>query len=127
MSALVVDTSSWVGFFREGRSAAAIEEALAVGAVFVPPIVCAELLSAPLNKAERARLVEFLEALPLCASTLEHWVRVGLLRAGLAKRGIVVSTPDAHVAQCALDLDAPLLTEDKIFRHVSRNTSLRLR
>lgn len=45
----------------------------------------------------------------------------------LRSRGINVTIPDAHVAQCALDLDATLLARDDIFALIARHTSLRLR
>jgi hypothetical protein len=37
-----------------------------------------------------------------------------------------VSTPDTHVAQCALDVGAELLTEDRIFKKIARHQPLRL-
>jgi len=37
-----------------------------------------------------------------------------------------VSTPDAHVAQCALELDAPLLSRDRLFVKIAALTRLRL-
>jgi hypothetical protein len=36
-----------------------------------------------------------------------------------------VSTPDAHVAQCALDVDGLLLTEDTIFGKIGCVAPLR--
>jgi len=39
---------------------------------------------------------------------------------------VTVTTPDAHVAQCALDLDAVLWTEDSVFALLARHTRLRL-
>ena len=37
------------------------------------------------------------------------------LRAALLRRGLTVSTPHAHVAQCAIDRGALLLTHDAVF------------
>lgn len=125
MSALVIDTSSWVSYFA-GRSRGLIDEALAGGRVVLPPIVVAELTSGTLKKAERRALCELLEDLPLCETPLAHWFSVGALRADLRARGLSVSTPDAHVAQCALDLDAALLTEDRVFRLISNKCALKL-
>jgi len=48
------------------------------------------------------------------------------LRNSLAAKGLSVSTPDAHVAQCALDLGADLLSADAIFRLMSRHSKLSL-
>ena len=125
MSALVIDTSSWSLYFR-GRGAAAIEDALAQGRVHLPPVVAAELLSAKLSPRQRKDLEELLTDLPLCGQDRDHWFRVGSLRSALFRRGLSVSTPDAHVAQCALDLDAELLTEDDAFTLIARHRPLRL-
>lgn len=125
MSALVVDTSSWISYFA-GRAAGPIDEALDEARVHLPAVVVAELLSGTLSKKERAALEDVLRSLPLCGEGYAHWARVGALRANLRGHGIAVSTPDAHVAQVALDLDADLLTEDATFRKITRYAPLRL-
>ena len=56
----------------------------------------------------------------------EHWFRVGKLRAGLRAEGLSVSTPDAHVAQCAIDTGGVLLTEDRVFEKIAKIVLLRL-
>ena len=126
MSALVIDTSSWIAFFRDGGGDAIIEPALEQGAVYLPPVVAAELLSGRMAERARGDLEEFLLTLPLCPADVAHWFRVGRLRNSLAARGLSISTPDAHVAQCALDLGAELLSADTIFRLVARHTKLSL-
>lgn len=42
-------------------------------------------------------------------------------------RGLAVSTPDAHVAQCALDRDAVLLSGDAVFTRMAAVAKLRVR
>lgn len=125
VSALVVDTSSWVTYFAHTASSV-IDEALAEGRVYLPPIVAAELLSGKMNARQRAQLESFLLDLPVCEHDLGHWMRVGRLRAHLFLKGISVSTPDAHIAQCALDLKADLLSEAHVFFKIAEKTSLRL-
>lgn len=125
MSALVIDTSSWVSFFA-GRGDERIPGWLEEGRVHLPPVVAAELCSGKLGMRQRAELEALLADLPLCPSGLDHWIRVGRLRAGLRAKGVSVSTPDAHVAQCALDLGAALVTEGGIFRTVARHVALKL-
>jgi tRNA(fMet)-specific endonuclease VapC len=125
VSALVVDTSAWVDYFA-GAEVAGLEDALADGRVYLPVIVVAELLSARLSPRRHAQLYDFLADLPLCDASFEHWVRVGRLRTTLAARGLTISTPDAHVAQSALDLDGSLLTHDRIFSRVAPHIRLRL-
>jgi tRNA(fMet)-specific endonuclease VapC len=125
VSVIVADTSAWIEFFG-GRSGASLEQALAQGAVVVPPIVVAELVSGVRRARDRARLLDLLADLEVCDTPFDHWVRVGELRCRLAARGLSVSTPDAHVAQCALDRDAALLSMDAVFARVSRFEPLRL-
>lgn len=125
MSGIVVDTSAWIDYFG-GREYALLDDALKQGAVLLPPIVAAELVSGAHRPRERAALVEFLVELPLCTADLGHWIRVGNLRRACREKGLSVSTPDAHVAQCSLDANAPLLSLDAVFELMARHTSLRL-
>jgi predicted nucleic acid-binding protein len=125
VSALFVDTSVWVEFFR-GVSFPALEEALHDGQVMLAPVVAAELLSAPLTRVERSSLRSFLQDLPLHPTPFDHWVAVGALRSQLSKKGLSVSTPDAHVAECAIEMDAMLWSNDAIFRKMAKASSLRL-
>jgi predicted nucleic acid-binding protein len=57
---------------------------------------------------------------------LEHWIRVGDFRCRLADRGVSVSTPDAHVAQCAVERSALLLTRDSVFLRIAQTSELRV-
>ena len=125
MSAVVADTSVWIELFA-GRPAAALEDALAQGLVVLPPLVVAELISGARRPRDRAAIEDLVAELPLHDTPLEHWVRVGDLRRRLAGRGISVSTPDAHVAQCALDRGALLLSRDAIFAHIARAAGLKV-
>ena len=120
---LVVDTSVWIDFFR-GRSIPLLEDALALGSVVLPPIVVAELVSGARKPADRAALIDLLDDLPIHETPRDHWVRVGDLRRRL--KGQAISTRDAHVAQCALDRDAPLLSSDRVFARITRHATLRL-
>ena len=126
MSALVVDTSSWISYLAHQREERRIEDALDDGRLHLPPVVAAELAAGKLTHRQRTRLHELLAELPLVVCDLRHWLRTGELRARLASKGLSVSTPDAHVAQCTLDLDADLLSEDAVFAPVSLHPGLRL-
>jgi predicted nucleic acid-binding protein len=64
--------------------------------------------------------------LPLHETPSDHWLRVGDFRRRLRGRGLAVSTPDAHVAQCALDRDALLLSRDAVFQRIAGIGKLRL-
>lgn len=117
MNAVIVDTSSWIHYFKD-RDYPEIDSALSNGHLYLPPIVAAELTSGQLSPSKRAALVDFLRDLPLIEVTFDHWIRVGELRQKAAHKGLPVSTSDAHIAQCCLDFDACLITEDKIFKKI---------
>ena len=84
------------------------------------------MLSGKLSARDRKDLEDLLTDLPLAGTDRAHWFRVGRLRAALIARGLSVSTPDAHVAQCALDLSGALLTEDKVFDRLRTHVALEL-
>ena len=125
MSAVVVDSSVWIQFFR-GRELPALEEALSEGRVLVPPIVIAELVSGATSRGDSKKVADLVQDLELVETPRAHWIRVGELRRRLRSRGLSVSTPDAHVAQCALDVRGVLLSTDAVFRRIERLTELRL-
>lgn len=125
VSAIVIDTSVWVEYFR-GVELPLVDQALQDGTVLLPVVVAAELLSGTHRTVEAAELRDFLECLRPHGLDITHWYRVGALRSILARKGVQVSTPDAHIAQCALDLRALLYTHDRIFSHIARLTALRL-
>lgn len=122
---VIVDTSVWVEYFRAKR-AHALDDLLAEGLVVLAPVVLAEILSAPLTRGERRELTELFATLPLQATPFTHWCAVGELRARLARGGLTVSTPDAHVAQCALDSRSTLWSHDAIFGRIAQKAGFEL-
>lgn len=125
MSGVVVDTSVWIDFFA-GREVPALEEALAGGFVVLPPLVVAELVSGARTRGAREAVESLVVDFAVHPTPLEHWLHVGELRRKLREKGVAVSTPDAHIAQCALDRDAPLLTRDGVFLRVAESSRLRV-
>ena len=123
--AVIVDSSVWIDYLL-GHRIAELEEATVHGDVVLPPLVIAELLSGETTIPQRIAIGELLQDYDLHPTPLEHWMRVGDIRRRLRRRGLNVSLPDAHVAQCALDLDATLLTRDDIFLRIAKHTSLRV-
>ena len=125
MSGVVADTSVWIDFL-SGRPARLLEDALARASVALPPIVVAELISGAHRSKDRRGLLDLLAHLPLSPTPRAHWLRVGDLRRTLRARGLSISTPDAHVAQCALDADALLLARDAVFDRIALHSALRV-
>lgn len=125
MAVVVADTSAFVELLA-GRPAPVLVAALSRDEVVLSPIVLAELVSGARSRRDRVLLEGRLARLALFDATRDHWVRVGELRGACARRGLTVTTLDAHVAQCALDLDGELVARDKVFDAVARLTKLRL-
>ncbi|MDO8644396.1 MAG: PIN domain-containing protein [bacterium] len=125
MNALVVDTSVWIEALR-GEDVPRLESALRQGEVVLPPLALAELLSGVKNKTDQKKLEDFLSYVPLHPVGRAHWKKVGLLRAHLLKKGLTVSIPDCHIAQCALEMNIPLLTRDKIFSKMVKIVPLKI-
>ena len=125
MSGVVADTSAWIDFFAGGAQPD-LEAALQHGSVILPPIVVAELVSGARRPADQAAISRLLAELPVHETPIDHWIRVGDLRRLLRDHGVSVSTPDAHVAQCALDRDAILLTRDRVFAGIAARVALKL-
>lgn len=123
--AVIVDSSVWIDFL-SGQEIPAVRTAIAEARVVLSPLVIAELLSGEKLSRQRAMIGELLQEYPHHATPLAHWIDVGNLRRVLRARGVNATVPDAHVAQCALDLDATLLTRDEIFARIARHTPLRL-
>jgi hypothetical protein len=122
---VIVDSSVWIDVLA-GERIAAIINAMTNGTLVLTPIVIAELLSGDLSASHRTLIGELLQDFVLHPSDLGHWMRVGELRRFLASRGVNVTIADAHVAQCALDRGAVLLSRDDIFARIAKHTSLRL-
>jgi len=123
--AVIVDSSILIAYL-QGEPVPLIDAASKDGTIVVPPIVIAELMTGVETAAERIAVGELLQDSPLHATPLAHWIAVGELRQKLRQSGLAVTIPDAHIAQCALDRDAVLLTRDAIFRRMARHVPLRL-
>lgn len=122
---VVIDSSVWIDFLG-GVKSQSVVDALADGSAIIPPLVIAELVTGAEAMATRQAIGEFLQEAAVHKTPLGHWIDVGDLRRSLARKGVNVTVPDAHVAQCALDLDAPLLARDTIFADIAKHTPLRL-
>ena len=125
MAGVVVDTSVWIDVLG-GTDSHDVDGAVAAGIAVIPPLVVAELVSGATTPRQREAIGELLQDAPIHEAPLAHWIRVGDLRRSLARKGLSVTIPDAHVAQCALDRDAILLTRDAVFGKIAKHVPLRL-
>ncbi len=125
MRGVVADTSEWIEYLA-GRPAQLFEQCLETHSIVVPPIVVTELTSGARSREERMVLEDLLVDLPMHENNFFHWARVGELRRVLRGKGLSIGASDAHVAQCALDRDAALLTRDAVFWKIAALTKLKL-
>jgi predicted nucleic acid-binding protein len=125
MKGVVADTSEWIEYLA-GRPAQIFEQCLETQSIVVPPIVITELTTGARSREERMVLEDLLVDLTMHESSFLHWARVGELRQTLRGKGLSVGASDAHIAQCALDRDAPLLARDAVFWKIAALTKLRL-
>jgi hypothetical protein len=122
---IALDTSSLIAYLA-GEHAAdtdAADAAIEHSAAVLPPVVLAELLSAPnLSDAVRETLVE----LPLLDVLDGYWERAGRLRGRLHARGLKARLADALIAQSCIDHRIGLITRDRDFRHFAKHGGLRI-
>lgn len=123
--AVIVDSSVLIDAIG-GQTYVEVEKAIAIGTLILSPLVVAEVLSGEVTLTQRAIVGELLQDFKVHETPLAHWLEVGDLRRMLRNFGLNVTIPDAHVAQCALDLNAVLYARDDIFVQVARHTPLRL-
>ena len=124
MAGIVIDSSAWIDHF-EGHPDELLVYALAHEIAVVPPLVVAEIFSGEMTADQRVAIGEFLQETPVHVTSLGHWMAVGKLRRELRRKGVTVTLPDAHIAQCAIELDAMLLTRDAVFTRIAQHTALR--
>jgi predicted nucleic acid-binding protein len=107
----------------DGSDIEFLDKLLRRGAVAVPPVVIAELLSDPALSPE-AELV--IGSFPVLATGEGYWQRTGRLRARLAAHGYKAGLGDSLVAQICLDYQTPLMTRDKGFGCFSKVAGLKV-
>jgi predicted nucleic acid-binding protein len=122
---IALDTSSLVAYLAGDHApdTDAADAAIEHSAAVLPPVVLAELLSAPnLDRSTRETLIE----LPLLEILDGYWERAGLLRGRLNARGLKARLADALIAQSCIDHHVGLITRDRDFRHFAKHGGLRL-
>lgn len=125
MAVIVSDTSTWIDYL-QGQPNELLRVALDEGTVVLPPLVVAEMVAGAITMEERTAVGEIVQEALLHTTSLAHWIDVGILRRDLRRKGVTVTLPDAHIAQCAIELDALLLTRDAVFTQIAQHTALRV-
>lgn len=113
---IAIDTSAFARFL-DGivdRSTEIVAQAMRREQAFLPPVVVTELLS---NRELTDQAREQILALPLLELKPGHWERAGSLRADVLRELKKANVADVLIAQSCIDLDIPLISYDRDFRH----------
>ena len=122
---IAVDSSSWIAFFGgdSGADVGAVDQALALKQVVLPPVVLTEILSAP---GLDPRVSSFFRDLPVLALEPGYWERAAANRAKLLTRKLRARLADTLISQSCIDRRVPLITRDSDFRHFAHHAGLEL-
>lgn len=125
---VLVDTSVWIAFFRDGSSSAAkkLDALLEEGEACICGLIEAELLPG-LHKKDRARVRSLMTGLPCLETAADIWKDVtDIQERSLAQGFGPFSIPDLVVAVVALRHRVSLFSLDKHFLSIGRITGLQL-
>ncbi len=122
---IAVDTSTLIAYLAGewGEDAMALDDALSLGGVCLPPVVVTEILT---DARTRGRIEAAISGLRVLTVTEGYWRRAGHARAALRQRGYKARLADTLISQSCVDHDVPLLTRDADFRHFAKHCGLRL-
>lgn len=122
---ILVDTSVWIDYFREGKGSEMLDELIKADLVCTNEIILTELIPALLHRNQK-QVVEYLKALP-CVSYTVFWEGIRMLQKLNLQNGVnKVGLPDLMIVQHCIESNLELWSLDKHFRLMSKNVSLKL-
>jgi predicted nucleic acid-binding protein len=119
MASILVDTSVWVDYLRQGQSQASqeldllLEESRAV----LCGVVELELFQG-VRAHNKASLEELLSALPYAETIREDFQEAGEILGGLRSKGIQIPATDGLIAAVCVRQNLSILTADRHFDHI---------
>lgn len=125
---VLVDTSVWIAFFRDGSSQAAkkLDMLLDEGEACFCGLIEAELLPG-LRKEDRTRVRTLMAGLPCMEIATDIWADVAEIQERSLAQGLgPFSIPDLILAAVALRHKVPLFSLDSHFLSIARVTGLKL-
>lgn len=117
--AVMVDSSAWVEYFRQGRGAVseAVDELPGEDGVLLCGMVEMEIVQG-LRSRERVRILELFAALPYLDTGREDYIAAGERSGELRRQGITIPSADCLIGVLCLRHGVPLLTLDHHFDHL---------
>lgn len=114
---ILVDTSAWIGFFRDRKPLANIvDQALDENSVAICGPIYTELTRGFKNVQQRDKVVPLLQACRFLAQPVDLWETAGQYGFELKRQGITVKTMDLLIVCFAMAHGLPLLAADQDFK-----------
>lgn len=126
---VLIDTSVWIAYFQAHASADVsqhVDELLSNSNIHVPKIVLAELIQGAHSEKEVAVIREFVEAFTIVGESADTWLEAGRLSFSLKKKGKTINLADCYIAILANEHKCSLLTLDKHFKEIQKETGLKM-
>jgi predicted nucleic acid-binding protein len=119
MPRILVDTSVWIGFFRDANNLPGqFRELVQAGQVVTCGIVIAELLAGVRNANERESIETGMAGLDYLEMNQSTWILVGETLAALRRAGKTLPISDVILAGLAIQNECSVLTFDRHFRSI---------
>jgi predicted nucleic acid-binding protein len=125
----LIDTSVWIGYFQANAPAGVldkVDELLSDGDIQVPKIVLAELIQSVHSEKDAEALLAFVEAFTIIGESENTWRDAGRLSFALKKKGKTINLADCYIAILAKEHKCSVLTLDKHFIAIQKETGLKL-
>ncbi len=123
---ILVDTSAWIEFFRKKDPYyQAILELIDTRKVCCLGIILAELLQGAKSQKEFDVFKEFLHVFDFLQESTDMWKKAGELSYLLRQKGKAVGLSDCYISVAVNIHGASLLTLDKHFAIIEKETALR--
>lgn len=127
MDKVLVDTSAWIEFFRKKEPYYSIILRLTDNdTICCTGIILAELLQGSKSEKELNTIKEFLYVFDFLPETLELWEEAGELSYNLQRKGKTLGLSDCYIAIVAKAHILKLLTLDRHFSVLEKESGLRL-
>ena len=124
---LLIDTSVWIGVFRDrsGQIGKELKTLIAEREVLLSRFTQLELLQGSLNEKEWTLLSTYLETQDYVELTSHSWQAAARIYYDLRRQGLTLRSPiDCCIAQSALDNNLLLIHNDRDFETIAQVRSL---
>jgi hypothetical protein len=124
---VLVDTSAWIEFFRKKAPYYGIVlELMDDDKICCIGLVLAELMQGAKSEKELNTIKEFLHVFDFFPESIDLWEDAGELSFMLQRKGVTVGLSDCYISVITKSANATLLTLDKHFSAIQKETVLNL-